>query len=255
MFHPELLKNCSPIKVSMVKETKFRSVLKSVTWRFCATATTFSLVFIFTGKLDTAIKVGGIEVFLKMLIYFLHERVWGKVRFGKHEVQPFVIWITGLSSSGKTVLAERIIEKLNAKDLRTEHLDGKTIRHLFPSTGFTKTEVNEHIKRVGLLASRLESKGVFVVASFISPYEESREFVRELCRNFIEVYVSTPIAVCEKWDRKNLYKKARKGEIKNLPGVDVHYETPKNPNLTLDLSIQDLDESAEKVMRFIKKYL
>jgi len=239
----------------MIKETKFRSVLKSITWRFCATATTFSLVFLFTGKLDTAIKVGGIEVFLKMLIYFLHERVWGNVKFGRHEIQPFVIWITGLSSSGKTVLAEKVVEKLNAKDLKTEHLDGKTIRHLFPATGFTKFQVNEHIKRVGLLASRLESKGVFVVASFISPYEESREFVRDLCKNFIEVYVSTPVEVCEKRDHKSLYKRARKGEIKNLPGVDVTYEVPKNPDLTLDLSNQELEKNAEKVVRYIKKYL
>ena len=96
----------------MIKETKARSVLKSVTWRICATLTTFTLVWIFTGKLDTAIMVGGLEAFIKMAIYFFHERLWIKIKFGKKEIEPFVLWFTGLSGSGKTRLAEEVAQRL-----------------------------------------------------------------------------------------------------------------------------------------------
>jgi adenylylsulfate kinase len=239
----------------MFKETKIRSVIKAFSWRFLATLTTFTLVWVFTGKIDTALAVGGLEVILKMLIYFLHERGWDKIRWGKTEIQPFVVWITGLSGSGKTEIAKIVAEKLNRKQLKTEHLDGETIRHLFPRTGFAKNEVDEHIKRIGLLASRLEGRGVFVVASFISPYRESREFVRDLCNNYVEVYLSTPLEYCEKRDYNNLYSRARKGEVTNLPGVDVEYEKPENPAIEMDISQVGIEQGAEQVLNHLKRYL
>ncbi len=139
----------------MIKETKFRSVVKSITWRFLATMTTVLLVLIFTGRAEIAFSIGGIEIVIKMLIYFFHERGWDLIRWGKREIRPCVVWITGLSGSGKTTLAKRVVEKLHQQGLKCDHLDGETIRDLFPNTGFTKKEVNEHIERVGLLASRL----------------------------------------------------------------------------------------------------
>ena len=237
----------------MYKERKIRSIVKTFSWRFVATATTFSLVFIFTRKWDLAVTVGGREVVLKMLFYFLHERGWDKIRWGRQEIHPIVVWITGLSGSGKTTLARKVTERLLERGLKTDHLDGETIRGLFPETGFSKTEVDAHVKRVGLLASRLENRGVFVIASFVSPYKESREFVRRLCRRFVEVYLSTPIEVCEKWDGKNLYRSAREGKIRNIPGVDVTYEAPENPEVNLDMSRVTIDDAAERVLKYLKK--
>lgn len=239
----------------MFKETKIRSIIKAFSWRFLATLTTFTLVWFFTGKIDTALAVGGLEVILKMMIYFVHERGWDKIRWGKTEIQPFVVWITGLSGSGKTEVAKIVTEQLSRKQFKTEHLDGETIRHLFPRTGFTQQEVNEHIKRIGLLASRLESKGVFVVASFISPYGESREFVKSLCKNYIEVYLSTPLEFCENRDYNNLYSRARKGEITNLPGVDVKYEEPEDPDLKIDISEEGIEKGAEQVLKHLKRFM
>jgi len=239
----------------MYQETKLRSISKAVSWRVLATLTTFTLVLIFTGEMEVALTVGGLEVVFKMLIYFSHERGWDKIKWGKHEIQPFVVWMTGLSGAGKTSIAKKVAEKLQAKGLKTEHLDGETIRDLFPDTGFSKPEVNEHIKRVGLLAGRLENKGVFVVASFISPYKESREFVRDLCKNFIEVYISTPLKVCEKRENNNLYKRARLGEIKNLPGIDVKYEIPQKAELIIDTSDHSINESVNIVYNYLKRYM
>ena len=223
----------------MYKEIKTRSIIKTLSWRFIATATTVILVLIMTGRMDIAFTVGGFEVFLKMLFYFLHERSWDKIRWGRHEIKPFVVWITGLSGAGKTTVAKKVAEELKKLGIKHEHLDGETMRDLLPDTGFSKHEVNEHIKRVGLLASRLENVGVFVVASFISPYQESREFVRKICQNYIEVYLSTPIEICESRENNNLYRRARAGDIKNFPGVDVLYETPHKPDLNIDTTHQD----------------
>ena len=233
----------------MYKETHARSIIKTVSWRFLATLTTMVLVYIFIGDLTIALSVGGIEVVLKMLVYFLHERLWDKIKFGKKEIRPVVIWLTGLVRSGKSEIGKAVTNELRKRGLKAEHLDGHNIRHLFPETGFTKSEVNEHIKRVGYLASKLEEQGVFVVASFVSPYNESREFVREICKNFIEIHISTPLKVCEKRDKSGLYDKARRGEVKNLPGINSNFEIPINPSLALDNSLNSIDECKNKIIK------
>lgn len=239
----------------LYKEAKYRSIVKAIIWRFIATATTFGLVLIFTGKVDLALTVGGLEVFLKLLFYFLHERLWARLHWGRHEIQPFVIWITGLSGSGKTTIARLVVEALNRMKIKVDHLDGDTIRDLFPETGFEREQVNAHISRVGLLASRLEKKGVFVVASFLSPYREGREFARSLCENFTEVYLDTPLDVCEKRNKSGLYEKARQGKIKNFVGVDVAYEPSENPELVIDTSILSAEEAAGRIVEAVRKYL
>lgn len=212
-------------------------------------------MLIFTGKVDLALTVGGLEIFLKMLFYFLHERLWARLHWGRHEIQPFVIWITGLSGSGKTTIAQMVVAALNRMNLKVDHLDGDTIRDLFPETGFEREQVNEHIRRVGLLASRLEKKGVFVVASFLSPYRESREFARSLCNHFTEVYLDTPVEVCETRNKSGLYEKARQGMIRNFVGVDVAYEPSADPELVIDTSTLSAEEAAGRIVDAVKKYL
>lgn len=103
------------------------------------------------------------------------------------------------------------------------------MRAVFSSTDFTKEARDEHIKRVGFMASRLEKHGVIVIASFISPYEETRQIVRDMCDNYIEVFVNASLEKCEKRDVKGLYKKARDGQIQNFTGIDAPYEEPRNP--------------------------
>ena len=138
---------------------------------------------------------------------------------------------------------------------KSEHLDGHSIRDLFPETGYSRTEVNRHIKKVGYLARKLEEQGVVVVATFLSPYRESREFVQEMVENYFEVYISTPAAVCAARDKKGVYKKAEAGLIENFPGVNVEYEAPVNPEMIVDTSIINQNEAAERIFSVLKKRL
>ena len=239
----------------MFKESRSRSIVKAFSWRALATLTTVLIVYLFTGETAIALSVGGLEVVVKMLVYFLHERAWDKVRFGRREVQPLVLWITGLSGSGKTVVAEEVTQRLRQQQLKVDHLDGDEVRHLFPTTGFSRSEVNQHVERVGHLASELEKNGVFVVASFLSPYRESREFVREICKNYIEVYAATPIEVCRQRDPKGLYRKAEEGELHDLSGVDLPYEAPANADIVVDMSRMSVSEASDHIMDRLKSYL
>ena len=165
--------------------------------------------------------------------------------------KPRVIWFTGLSGAGKTTLAEKLAAYLKEKGVKCELLDGDTVRNIFPQTGFSKKERDEHVKRMGFLASMLERNGITVIASFISPYRESRDFVRKMCRNFVEVYVSTSLAVCEKRDVKGLYKKARHGEIKSFTGIDDPYEPPLHPEITINTAGETVEESLERLLKFL----
>lgn len=235
----------------MFRESNGRSLIKTISWRFWATITTALLVYIFTGKLELALAIGGIEVLLKLILYYLHERTWNKISFGRKEVQPKVIWLTGLSGSGKSTIAEELYKKLKNKELKVEYLDGDRVRDIFPKTGFSKEERDRHIKRIGFLASMLEKNGVIVIAAFISPYEEARQFVRDMCSNFIEVHVSTPLAECKRRDMKGLYAKAEKGEIKNFTGVNDPYEEPLNPELRIDTTNISVKEAVERIIPLV----
>jgi adenylylsulfate kinase len=158
-----------------------------------------------------------------------------------------VLWFTGLSGSGKSTIAVRVAEELARRRVPVERLDGDTVRDLFP-TGFTKPERDLHIRRMAYLASRLEHHGVTVVASFISPYAESRDFARKRCRNFVEIYVATPLEECERRDVKGLYARARRGEIKLFTGLDDPYEPPERPELTLDTRFVSADQATRLVL-------
>lgn len=238
----------------MIIETPTRSIVKATSYRVFGTLATIAIVFVGTGKAPLAVGVGLLDAFSKIALYFAHERTWNKIRFGRRTVHPGVLWFTGLSGSGKTTLARRVFEALEKRGMKVEYLDGDSIRHIFPKTGFTKEERDAHIRRVGHLAGSLEKHGVFVVASFVSPYAESRDFVRGLCRRFVEIHVATPLEVCEARDVKGLYAKARRGELKNFTGVDDPYEAPANPEITLDAGRLSEDECFAMVMGYVGQH-
>ena len=166
---------------------------------------------------------------------------------GTNRVAP-VLWFTGLSGSGKSTIAARVHEELVRRGTEVEYIDGDALREVFPNTGFSRAEREEHLRRTGYMAGRLAAHGVTVVASFVSPYRESRDFVRRLCSKFVEIYVATPLEECERRDVKGLYARARRGEIKNFTGIDDPYEPPEKPELTLDTRVLSVDESVTKVL-------
>jgi adenylylsulfate kinase len=234
---------------------KNRPILKALTWRITGTAVTFALVYLFSRSIDIAVMVCGAELLVKSILYALHERIWRRILPGTRGVKPFVLWFTGLSGSGKSTLADLIYEQLEKKGYRITRLDGDTVRSIFPNTGFTRDERNNHIRRIGYLASILEKNGVIVLSSFVSPYAESRDFVRGLCDNFIEVYVATSLDECERRDVKGLYKKARAGDIENFTGISDPYEPPLKPEIFINTENRSIDDSAAAILSYIKAYL
>jgi adenylylsulfate kinase len=169
------------------------------------------------------------------------------------ERMPCVLWFTGLSGAGKSTIAKAVYRELERRSIAVEYLDGDVIRDLLPGSGFTRAERDAHVKRVGFLASRLEHHGVCVVCALISPYRETRETVRRLCREFIEIHVSTPLAHCEQRDVKGLYARARRGEIKHFTGIDDPYEAPVAPELTIDTSVTTVADAVRHIVAFVDR--
>jgi adenylylsulfate kinase len=244
----------------MFRETHSRSVLKALSWRIFASVITTALVYALTGQLALSAAVGSIEFVTKLVAYWIHERAWDHVSLGRVPVdveppRPAVLWFTGLSGAGKSTLSDWVTARLRARGIRVEQLDGDAIRNILPNTGFSKADRDAHVRRVGYLASKLEQNGVVVVASFVSPYRESREFARTLCRRFIEIHVSTPLDECERRDVKGLYGKARRGEIRNFTGIDDPYEPPVNPELTIDTSGLSIEEAGLLVLTALDEHV
>ena len=171
----------------------------------------------------------------------------------KTPLEPTVLWFTGLSGSGKSTISEKVYAELKDRGYKIEHLDGDAVREVFPTTGFSKEERDSHVKRVGYVASLLQKHGVFVVASFISPYQDARDFVRDMCEDFTEIHISTPLEVCEERDVKGLYAKARKGEIDNFTGISDPYEEPENPELEIDTTDISPEEGVQMVLDYLQE--
>jgi adenylylsulfate kinase len=163
-----------------------------------------------------------------------------------------VIWFTGLPGAGKSTIADRVGGELAGRGLRVERLDGDEVRRVLSNTGFTRAERDAHIRWAGFLASKLERHGVYVVASFVSPYRESREFVRERCQNFIEVYVNTPLEACERRDPKGWYARARRGEVTRFTGIDDPYEAPLRPEVVVDSVSMTPEVACARVMDAVR---
>lgn len=164
-----------------------------------------------------------------------------------------VVWLTGFSGAGKSTIASLLAERMTSRGERVELLDGDAIRDLFPNTGFSVEERAAHVRRVGFLASRLAHHGVSVVAALISPSSASRAFVRNLCPGFVEVHVATPIGVCERRDVKGLYARARRGELRDFTGVDAPYDTPRDPEVTVDTTHMSVEDAVALVLDAIAR--
>lgn len=165
----------------------------------------------------------------------------------------FVLWFTGLSGAGKTTLAQALEADLKARGLRLERLDGDTIREgLTKDLGFSKEDRDKNIERVTFVAKLLSRNNVVVLASFISPYAATRDFVRRETTNFIEVFVDAPLEVCAERDVKGMYAKAFAGEIKNFTGVSDPYEAPVQPDIHIKTHEESIAESTAKVLHWLE---
>ena len=167
---------------------------------------------------------------------------------------PVVVWMTGLSGSGKSTIANALEKKLLQMNFHTFILDGDNIRlGLNKDLGFTDADRVENIRRVGQVAKLMIDAGLIVIVAFISPFQSDRDLVRQMIgkKEFVEVFVDTPLSVAEDRDVKGLYAKARSGKLKNFTGIDSPYETPKNPDIHIKTVNQTIDESVNKILKKI----
>lgn len=165
-----------------------------------------------------------------------------------------IVWFTGLSGSGKSTLANALEIELNKQGKLTFLLDGDVVRQgLNQDLGFSDQDRTENIRRIAHVAKLMLDAGLIVICAFISPFRVERRLARELAGNnrFIEVYLNTPINVCEERDVKGLYQKARSGNLSNLSGMGSNYETPENPEMTIDTSQTSIDESIRKIQAVV----
>jgi adenylylsulfate kinase len=183
-----------------------------------------------------------------------------------------VLWFTGLSGSGKSTVANIVDHKLHELGKRSFVLDGDNVRHNLNASpkilsekhseefskrfglGFSAQDREENIRRIGAVAKLFAESGTIAITAFISPYRADRDNVRAMNQgDFFEVYVATPLEVCEQRDPKGLYKKARAGELKGFTGIDDPYEAPLTPELTIDGSKATPDELGDQVVAFLKE--
>jgi len=237
----------------MFKETNARSIIKGISWRFIATTTTIIIVYFFFDRLDLAIAAGMIETILKIALYWGHERIWQNIRWGKQKIEPFNLWFTGLPLSGKTTIADKVYDELQKLQIPIERLDSKDIREVIPDVGFSREDRNRHMYRIGHLIKTLQHNSISTVASFVSPYKESRKAIREMVKNNIVVYIKADIETCKKRDYKGVYEKALKGELQNFSGVNDIYEEPQYAEIVIDTDKLSIEESTQRIVEFIKK--
>ena len=169
----------------------------------------------------------------------------------------FVVWFTGLPGSGKTTIAKGVLEELRKRGYRAELLDGDWVRKTInPDAGFTREERNRHLYRVAWIARLLAKNGVIVLCSFVSPYRDTRAKIREIVEEeapFIEAFVKCSLEEVIRRDPKGLYKKALKGEIKHMTGIDDPYEEPLNPEIVVDSEHKSVEENVETVIRYLEE--
>lgn len=237
----------------MIKLIDKKNMIKSIVYRLYSFLVTFAISFAITGNVKLSLTLGFLENFFKIVTYYWFDIVWDKLT--KKKYRTTILWFTGLSGSGKTTIATEVLARLKKEGYNSMLLDGDEIRDVFKNYGFDKASRFKHINDVAKMAVYLQKQGIIPIVSLISPYEEARSQAKSLSNDFTEIYVNTPLRVCEQRDVKGLYKKARSGEIKDFTGVHTNspYEIPKNPDLIMDTTNCSIDSCVDKILKSIKK--
>ncbi|QBF81844.1 adenylyl-sulfate kinase [Shewanella maritima] len=178
-----------------------------------------------------------------------------RVRANGHK--SAVLWFTGLSGSGKSTVANAVDKLLHDSGCKTYVLDGDNVRHgLNGDLSFSDVDRVENIRRIGEVSKLFVDAGLIVSTAFISPFTQDRDMVRKQLSSgqFIEVFIDTPLEVCEQRDPKGLYKKARAGEIKNFTGIDSSYEAPLSPEIIVNTADKSVKQCAELVVEYLREY-
>jgi len=272
-------------------ESRLKSLIKGISWRIIGTIDTLVVAFVITGDTVKSLSIGGIEVFTKIFLYYLHERLWSRIsgrlwkktqglfsfikfknyvfateewlinrsdREKKNGHKGCVIWMTGLSGSGKTTIARHLENKLFEEGYSSKILDGDVLRSgINADLAFSKNDRRENIRRTAEIAKIFAESGFITIVSLITPKEEFRSLARQIIGevDFNLIYVEASIDECERRDVKGLYAKARKGEIKDFTGVSVGngFEVPIKYDLLVKTDNEDIEGLVQLVFDYLEK--
>jgi len=264
-----------------------RHLAKTISWRIIGSVDTMLLGWLVTGQLETGAKIGGIELITKMVLYFLHERSWHMLKFGipgrsnraekvksenaaklfrqttrihreereqLNDNRSFTIWLTGLSASGKSTIANELDTWFYANGLRSYIIDGDNTRLSINSDlSFSKEDRSENIRRVAEICRLFNDAGVITIASFISPFEKDRQQARAIIgpAGFVAVFVDASLETCKARDTKGLYKLAAAGKIRDFTVISSPYEAPFAPDVHLHTDNRSPEDCVTQIVRFI----
>jgi adenylyl-sulfate kinase len=173
-----------------------------------------------------------------------------------NKLEPKVIWLTGLSGSGKSTIANELRKELEKLENKVDLIDGDNLRKdISADLSYTLSDRSKNINRAADIAYASLKKDLMVLVTLISPTRKDRDLAKDLIglSNFIEVYINTPLSICKKRDPKKLYEKIDQGLISNMVGVDIAYEQPLDPNITIDTSVESLESSVSRIISYLYK--
>jgi len=191
-------------------------------------------------------------------IVFHNYVVSREARNRQYKQTSFILWFTGLSGSGKSTIANVVEQELFKKGFKTYTLDGDNIRSgINKGLGFSEEDRHENLRRIAEVGKLFVDAGIITIGAFVSPLKKDRELVKNIIgeEDFVEIFVNTSLAECERRDVKGLYKKARAGEIKNFTGINAPYESPQNPDILIETEKESIEEAVKKVITFVENKL
>ena len=236
-------------------DSKLRTIAKSATWRLTASILLGTIAFAVTGNLAAVTLITIIYTLLQIVVYFLHDRFWNYIKWGK--TKGLFIQMTGLSGSGKSTLSISVADKLRQQGYKVEVIDGDEYREsLCSDLSFSKEDRNTNIRRLGFVGKVLARNNVIAIMAAINPYEKVRKELENQGDFVRTVYIKCDIDVLKKRDPKGLYKRALldKGHpqrIENFTGISDPFEEPVSPDIVINTDKQSLDESTKHLYNFI----